>query len=238
MTSIDDRMKELEHSTRSYLPRRSYTMIRLDGKCFHSFTRRAKKPFDPVLIAAMSQTTKYLCENIQGCKIGYTQSDEISLVLADFDSIKSEPWMKGNLQKIVSISASMATAFFNTYDFPFTNSLAIFDSRAWTISDPWEVYNTFLWRQQDCTKNSIQMVARSHYSHKELMNKKYADLHEMIYKKGDNFDSYPTHCKRGTFVVKENGNWVIDQNAPILTQDKNYFFSRLPLIPQPDMSAA
>lgn len=233
LISIDDRMKELEFSTRVYLLKRCYTLIRIDGKCFHSFAKNANKPFDIALITAMQETTKYLCANIQGCKLGYTQSDEITLVLTDFDSLTSEAWFGGNIQKIVSISASMATAKFNTFKFHFTEGVACFDSRVWPIADPWEVYNSFLWRQQDATKNAMQMAARQYFSHAELQNKKFDELNEMLFSIGINFNDYPTVCKRGTFVIKTDNGWLCDTDSPILTQDKNYFFSRLPLIPQP-----
>ena len=148
----------------------------------------------------------YLCENIQGCKIGYTQSDEISLLLTDFDETLTEAWFDGNIQKIVSVSASLAGVIFNRYRYergvPLFDPCAVFDARVWTTSDPWEVYNTFLWRQQDCTKNAIQMVARTVASHKELLHKNSNELQELIHQKGLNFNDYPIDCKRGTFCCE------------------------------------
>lgn len=236
MDSLGDRMKDYEGRFKYFLPRRSYTMIRIDGKAFHTYTRGLEKPFDKNLILDMQETTKYLCENIQGCKIGYTQSDEISLVLTDFDDIGTSAWFDGNIQKIASVSASMAATKFNSLRFNRNIlKLAVFDSRVWSLSDPWEVYNTFLWRQQDCTKNSIQMVARSLVSHKECHNKKFAQLNELIFSKGQNFNDYPTHCKRGSFIIRKDSGWEVDLDAPILTEDKNYFFSKIPLIPQVDL---
>lgn len=239
-------MKDYEHRSRYFLPRRAYTLVRLDGKSFHTYTRHLKKPFDMDLISDMQKTTLYLCENIQGCKLGYTQSDEITLLLTDFDDIKTDAWFDGNLSKIVSISAAMATAKFNHLritekievkaidgfelkSMPNT-TLAFFDSRAWSLADPWEVFNTFLWRQQDATRNSIQMVAQSLYSQKQLMNKNTSMLQEMIFAKGQNYNDYLTVCKRGTFFYKDTDGWVTDREMPILTQDKDYFFSKIPMM--------
>lgn len=111
--SLGDRMKEYENVSRNYLTRRVPVIIRLDGKAFHTFTRGMKKPFDPVLTQAMQQTMKSLCEDIQGCVLGYTQSDEITLVLTDYATIKTDAWFKYNIQKMTSIAASMATLAFN-----------------------------------------------------------------------------------------------------------------------------
>ena len=110
---LGDRMKEqYEHRTRYLLPRRTYTLIRLDGKAFHTFTRGMERPFDHNLMKTMNEVTKYLCENIMGCVLGYTQSDEITLLLTDFQNEKSEAYFDGNIQKIASISAGMASAKF------------------------------------------------------------------------------------------------------------------------------
>ena len=226
--SLGDRMKNYESRFRFYLPRRAYTMIRLDGKAFHSYTKNLDKPFDLDFVEDMIKTTKYLCENIQGCKMGYVQSDEISLVLTDFDDIATEAWFDGNIQKICSVSASMATAKFNKLRL--TSVLANFDSRVWSISDPWEVFNTILWRQQDATRNSIQMIAHELASHNECQNKNSSELQELIFSKGENYNDYATHLKRGTFVYKTENGWVVDKQMPILTQDREYFFNKLPIM--------
>ena len=115
-TTLGDRMKNnYENITRYYLTRRMPVIIRLDGRSFHTFTRGFKKPFDDILVKTMQDTMKYLCENIQGCVLGYTQSDEISLVLTDYAEITTEAWFGNNLQKMCSVSASMATVAFNKY---------------------------------------------------------------------------------------------------------------------------
>ena len=111
--SLGDRMKEYENISRIYLTKRSPVIIRIDGKAFHSFTKGFIRPFDKMLMETMAETAKFLAENISGCKLAYTQSDEISLLLTDYDTIKTQPWFENNLQKLVSIAASMATLQFN-----------------------------------------------------------------------------------------------------------------------------
>ena len=113
---LGDRMKEnYENRSKTYLIRRTPVIIRLDGKAFHSFTKGMKKPFDDILMKTMQETMQYLCENIQGCVFGYTQSDEITLVLTDYKTITTDAWFGYNVQKMTSISASMATLAFNKF---------------------------------------------------------------------------------------------------------------------------
>ena len=110
------RMKEFyEQIPKTKLMRRTPVAIRIDGKAFHTFTRGFRKPFDHILIKTMQETTKYLCENIQGCVLGYTQSDEITLILVDYQKLTSSAWFDYEVQKLCSISASMTTMAFNKY---------------------------------------------------------------------------------------------------------------------------
>ena len=110
--SLGDRMKRYEYVSRNYLTRRVPVIIRIDGKAFHTFTKGMRKPFDRVLMSAMQETMRFLCANIQGCVFGYTQSDEITLVLTDYASIRTDAWFGYNVQKMCSIAASMATLAF------------------------------------------------------------------------------------------------------------------------------
>ena len=111
---LGKRMKENYESIPKYrLMRRTPVIIRIDGKAFHTFTRGFKKPFDMVLVRSMQETMKYLCENIQGCVFGYTQSDEITLILCDYQTFTTDAWFDYEVQKMCSISASMATMIFN-----------------------------------------------------------------------------------------------------------------------------
>lgn len=111
--SLGDRMKKYEYITRTHLVPRTPAIIRLDGRAFHTFTKGLLKPFDNIFVTAMQRTMEFLCANIQGCVLGYTQSDEITLVLVDYQKLDSSAWFDGNIQKITSISASMATLAFN-----------------------------------------------------------------------------------------------------------------------------
>lgn len=113
--SLGDRMKRYESVPKNFLTRRTPVIIRVDGKAFHTFTRGMKKPFDEVLMKTMKETMKYLCENVQGCVLGYTQSDEITLVLTDYATLTTDAWFGYNVQKCVSIVASMATMAFNKH---------------------------------------------------------------------------------------------------------------------------
>lgn len=264
-TTIGDRMKNnYENITRYYLTRRMPVIIRIDGKAFHTFTKGFKKPFDDVLVKTMQDTMKYLCENIQGCVLGYTQSDEISLVLTDYAELTTDAWFGNNLQKMCSVSASMATIVFNKAftrniskqskrfyteyleekDASYIETLeiamnkgAMFDSRVFTIPKE-EVCNYLIWRQQDATRNSILSVGIANFSQKELHCKSCNDIQDMLMlQKSINWNDYATTLKRGSCCIKKviqdpdvdikDGaypvtRWVIDDEIPIFTQDRNY----------------
>lgn len=248
--SLGDRMKEnYENRAKTYLTRRTPVIIRLDGKAFHTFTRGLKRPYDEIFHNTMNATMKYLCENIQGCKLGYTQSDEITLLLTDYDTLTTDAWFDYNVQKICSVSASMATMAFNdifselyhnamfssdntedTYFDTLFKKLhkAMFDSRCFNIPEE-EVTNCFIWRQQDATRNAIQMLGQCNFSHKELHGKSCNDIQDMLMlQKGINFNDMPTEFKRGVCCVKEvsddtaRSHWVLDKEIPIFTQDRKY----------------
>lgn len=173
-----------------------------------------KKPWDPDMIYAMCRTTQQLCKEIQGCKLGYTQSDEISLLLTDYEDIKTEAWFDGNVQKMVSVSASIATAQFNRSMNHMLNKTALFDSRVFTIPDTVEVANYFLWRMQDAIRNSRQMLAQSLYSHKELHGKNTSEMMDMCMAKGWNWNGLDTIKKQGTVFHKVGREWDIALNPP------------------------
>jgi len=206
--SINNRMKvNYEDRTRYYLPRRTNTIIRCDGKSFHTYTKNFEKPFDSNLMEVMDETALELCKNIQGAVMAYVQSDEISLVLQDYDKLSTDAWFDGNIQKMSSISASIATGYFNRIVAKKPNlkndNLAFFDSRVFTIPERTEVINYFIARQQDAVRNSISMVAQSLYSHKELYKKSANEMQEMSWKKGINWNDLDAGKKRGRMVVKE-----------------------------------
>jgi tRNA(His) 5'-end guanylyltransferase len=231
--SLGDRMKEFyENRTRNLLPRRTYTVIRVDGKAFHTYTRGLERPFDAKLIADMDATACYMCENIQGAKLAFVQSDEISIVLTDFDKLGTNAWFDGNIQKMASISASLATAKFNELR---PNKLALFDSRVFTIPTAVEVENYLIWRQQDTTRNSISSVAQYLYSPRELHGKDTGEMQEMCFQKGINWNDYEPKLKRGRLIVKEaydkNGaqrtRWV-STAPPIFTQERELLAELIP----------
>lgn len=197
------RIKEnYESRSGTYLTRRTPVIIRLDGKAFHTYTKGLDKPFDEGLISDMEETTKFLCENIQGVRIGYCQSDEISLLLTDYEQLDTQAWFDYNVQKIVSISASMATAKFNELRSKRgIEKLAYFDSRVFSIPKE-EICNYFKARQRDAVKNSISMLAQSLYSHKELHGKNSSDKQEMCFQKGHNWNDLDYRKKRGCTVRK------------------------------------
>ena len=226
---LGKRMKEFyEQVPKTRLVRRMPVAIRIDGKAFHTFTRGFKKPFDEVLGRAMRETMKYLCENIQGCVLGYTQSDEITLILIDYKKLTSSAWFDYEVQKMCSIAASMATMAFNKFFTEFAYEVrpdgvrlldhqeadyksvlykaaekgAMFDARVFNIPKE-EVANLIYWRQLDATRNSIQMVGQANFSHSELQNKSCNVIQEMLFQERDiNWNDFPTHLKRGSCCVK------------------------------------
>lgn len=214
---LGDRMKMYENASKFKFTRRMPLIIRLDGKAFHTFTKGMDKPFDKWLINAMQQTTQYLVNNIQGCKLGYTQSDEISLLLTDYDNFDTEAWFDKKVQKVVSIAASMATAYFNEFQLN-NGGLALFDARAFVISKE-EVANYFIWRQQDWTRNSIQMVAQANFPKKTLFGISCNELqNKLLTEKDINWSNYASHLKRGACVTLEK----IDLNIPIFSIEREY----------------
>ena len=179
MKTLGNRMKDnYENVTKVYLTRRMPVIIRIDGKAFHSFVKEnnIKQPFDQELIESFNYTARRLASQIPGFKLAYLQSDEISILITDYDKIKTEAWFNYNLRKIVSVSASITTAYFNQY----CGRLAMFDSRAFNVPKD-EVANYFLWRMLDWERNSIRIYASQFFSHEQLHNKSLNEMHEMLY---------------------------------------------------------
>jgi len=199
---LGNRMKDFyEDRTRNFLPRRTYTIIRVDGKSFHTYTKGLSRPFDSKLMDDMDETAAYMCKNIQGAKFAFVQSDEISLLLTDFESIVTDAWFDGNIQKIASVSASMATAKFNELR---PGKIALFDSRAFIIPSSIEVENYFIWRQQDTVRNSISSMAQSMFSSKQLHKKTAKEMVEMCSERWNHWDSYTSKIKYGRLILKES----------------------------------
>ena len=246
--ALGTRMKTYyEQIPKTRLMRRTPVAIRIDGKAFHTFTRGFEKPFDKVLGNAMVKTMEHLCKNIQGCVFGYTQSDEITLILQDYYRLNTDAWFDYEVQKMCSIAASMATMAFNRY---FAEEVdvyiesrdrvlisdkeiiqidtyvramdkgAMFDARVFNIPKE-EVTNLVYWRQLDATRNSIQMVGQANFSHAELQDKSCAVIQDMLHEqKGINWNDYETRWKRGVAWTRTMG---LDWHMPILKgADREY----------------
>ncbi len=204
-TAFGDRMKlyEKAEAGRRCLPLLP-VCARIDGKRFKRFTRGMERPYDKRLTDIMIEVTHFLVAETDAL-MGYTQSDEISLVWYSAD-IKSQIFFDGRIQKMVSILAAMTSVRFNRLvaaRFPDrAEREPIFDCRVWAVPTPVEAANVFLWRERDATKNSISMAARHYYSHNELHEKSGSEMQEMLFQKGVNWNDYPAFFKRGTFIQK------------------------------------
>jgi len=153
--TLGDRMKKYENTFKMTMPIRLPVAIRIDGRSFHTLSRKWDKPFDLDAHNAMVQTTIAVCSDAQNAVLGYTQSDEISVLLINYKDLTTESWFGNEIQKIVSSSASTATHEFTKYSYK-SNIVKLqgstkFDSRVWVLPKE-EVCNYFLWRQQDCEK--------------------------------------------------------------------------------------
>lgn len=265
-SDLAKRMKEYEDANKVYLTRRTPVMIRLDGNAFHTFTRGFVRPFDDIMVEAMQRTMKYLCENISGCVLGYTQSDEITLLLIDYKSATQGAWFGYVKRKVETISASMATMAFNnafsevlrekmeeemskcntdeekvalaSYFMKYRRKCgrAMFDSRAFNIPE-FEVINEFIWRQNDCTRNSVRSVGYANFSHNKLKDVSTKGVMDMLMlEKGINWNDFPTHLKRGSCCIKVpivfnegtpdefvRNKWVVDMETPILQKIENMY---------------
>lgn len=198
-----DRMRSYEDAQRHILPHKSYTLLRVDGRAFHTLTRHMDKPFDAGFIRAMDEAAAALCEEVQGCQFAYIQSDEISLLTTDFGS-NAEPWFGGVVQKMCSISAAVATNGFRNGLPMGQQRNPVFDSRVFTVPNRAEAINYFLWRQADCHRNAVSMVAEHHFSSKQLLGKPVSERVDMLGAKGVLMDQHPAGARLGRVVVKEN----------------------------------
>ena len=237
--TIMTRMKtNYENRSKTFLTRRVPVIMRLDGKSFHTFTKGLDKPFDEGLIEDMQQTAIFLCQNIQGAKCAYVQSDEISILITDYDTLQTDAWFDYNVQKMTSISAGFAASKFNQLRFKrklkditeldgnlptfvveqiedsLDYTLANFDSRVSNYPKE-EVINYFLARQKDAVKNSIAMLAQSLYSPNELNGVNQSQMQELCFQKGYNWNDLPFYKKRGSFIIK-NTYW---NNELVISKD-------------------
>jgi tRNA(His) guanylyltransferase len=243
--ALGDRMKGYERAAVARLPRRMPMIVRVDGKAFHTLTRECMKPFDERITTAMNQVAIYLCEEVQGAQLAYVQSDEVSVLVHNYKRLQTDAWFDNEVQKVASVAASIATAAFNEYGWSEAGRLettpwhspACFDARCFVLPEA-EVCNYFVWRQQDATRNSVQMVARSLYSHAECHEKNNPELQDMIHAKGCNWDCFPTAQKRGRCVVPSVADgvrvrgWRVDSEIPVFTRDRSYVEKFLAVEPE------
>ena len=248
--ALGQRMKTYEAVSQHYLMKRTPVIIRVDMKAGHTFTKHLNKPWDNIFQKSMQETMKFMCENIQNCVFGYTQSDEITLVLTDYKTLTTDAWFSYRTDKLCSISASIATLRFN---FVFAceaskwcddyfeawhhseeedkyletlndciNKGAMFDARCFNIPKE-EVTNLIYWRQVDAVRNSIQSMGQAHFSHKQLMNKNTKEVRQMLEDNGTLWEDRPVAERRGVACLKGEDGWYIDYNMPILKgEDRDY----------------
>ncbi len=197
-------MKSYEKASNNVLITKNPVIIRVDGKAFHTFTRDCDKPFDKKLIEAMARAGERTAAQMGGFKLGYHQSDEFSFLLTDTDTFETQPWFNNEINKLVSITASLFTAFFNqelqAYEHPFPP--AVFDARAFSVPMD-DFQNYFVWRQQDWKRNSLQMLAQYYFSAKELHGKNSIAMDAMLAEKGVEWRNLNDVFKYGTFITKD-----------------------------------
>ena len=206
--SLGDRIKDYELAeTGGKFMKGIPIVIRLDGRSFSRYTKGFNRPFDEDMSYTMIEVTKFLV-NETSAVVGYTQSDEITLILHSEDP-KSELFFTGKKFKIISVLASLASVKFYTTllsrkgDMT-PDKLPSFDCRAFQVPSKMEAWNALLWRVQDATRNSVQMLGQAHFSHKELQNKNQNRIIEMLFEqKGIKWVDLPAKYKEGSFIRSE-----------------------------------
>jgi tRNA(His) guanylyltransferase len=240
MGNLHERMKLYEAVPQLFLTARMPMILRVDGRAFHTLTQHCERPFDPKLNEAMAQTAVTFCHEIDGAQLAYVQSDEISILAVDYSTLDSAPWFGGNVQKITSVSASVATVAFNRWALEHDFSLpswAMFDARVFVLPKE-DVVNDFVWRQQDWNRNSLNMFAQAYCSHAELRGLSKSQVHEKLFtERGVNWAHLPTHLKNGLCVyrvprvttsaepptiVVTRQVWEIDREPPVFAGQRAY----------------
>lgn len=232
------RMKGYEEASRMILPGRSPVILRLDGKSFSTYTR-SLGTFNHSFTWLMKETAVAVCKHIQGATFAYTQSDEISILIHSYKKLNSEPWFENCVQKMVSVSSSIAAVTF-TLGSPhlFKDVLAepraedarpaYFDARVFVVPEN-DVVNYFVWRQQDATRNAMSMWARSLFSAKEIHGKNWHQMREMCETHGVKWDALAPQFTRGTCISRIDGHWTIDDETPLFTTNRDYIARHLEL---------
>lgn len=219
--NLANRMKyNYEQAFNYRVPLRMPVVVRIDGRAFHTFTKGFGKPFDGKLITNMQMVATRVLKEASHSVLAYGQSDEISFLFNNYEELETQMWLGGEIQKLASITAGIASACM-TRAYP-EKDLAVFDSRVFVLPQA-EVNNYFVWRQQDAERNSLSMLCQSLYSHKELIGKKRAEQHDLLFAKGQNWNDLATYKKRGWCIKKfPNGSYLVDQDIPIFKDNKTY----------------
>ena len=209
---LGDRMKAYEETFRDVLPVRMPAVIRLDGKAFHTLTRDCERPFDLNLRACLVEAARAILEGIPG-RMAYCQSDEVSILLIDYNKFDSEQWMRGIVQKMVSIAASMMGVEFSMR----YGKRGYFDGRVFVVPER-DIKNYFIWRQRDAMRNAVSMAAQAQFSAKQLHGKHSDAMIDMLKKKGIKFEDYPEWARLGTVVTRRSPL----EAAPVFSKQPSY----------------
>lgn len=240
---LGKRMKAYENESDKKLVKKLPVIIRVDGRAFHTFAKKLEKPFDDLLIDSMQETMRYLCKHVAGCVLGYCQSDEISLLIQDYKNEETQAWFENRVNKLCSVTASMATFAFNRafenkvtefYDYcadskqlfeqnedrikvllECSDKGATFDARAFTLPFN-EVTNYFYWREADAMRNSVEMVGFANFSAKQLHKVNTDGIKKMLLEKGIDYDKIPVYKQRGTCCIKTKMPSLSRDNKPIM----------------------
>ena len=212
-------MKLYEEASDYVLTQRTPIILRLDGRSFHKLTKKMNKPFDNNFSESMENTTKSLVEEIDGAVFGYTYSDEISILLVNYTTFETEPWFGNRIQKMVSTSSSRAAIVFlknlQKYFHPITVEKFIgFDARVFILPKE-EVVNYFIWRQNDCIRNSVASLAQSVFSHKQLHKKNVGDMKTLLQNKGHDWENLHGSQRFGKYFID------FQKEAPVFKDNRD-----------------
>lgn len=241
--TLSDRMKDYEFVSDYRLTKKTPVIARIDGRAFHTYTKGIEKPFDETMQEAMNFVCRKLVEEVQGCKLAYTQSDEINLLLIDWDKVTTDSFFDYRVQKMSSILSAMTTMYFNkhivervlywkqgtsesaTYLFKMwvkKAGNAMFDARVYNIPEK-DVCNYFIWRQEDASRNSIQSLGRSKFSHREMMGLSNDQVQDKLFTEcGINWNFMPTRWKRGFAVYRDENGIKSDFEIPLFKQNRAF----------------
>lgn len=213
---LADRMKNYEDKYRTYIPVEDSVIIRIDGSNFSNLTRNLKKPYDDNFINLMNDTARYIISEVSGFRFATVQSDEINICLQLYN-VKQEPYYGNNVNKINSLLSAYASSYFSVHSSKaFGDTKVIqFDARCFGLPKE-EVVNYFIYRQQDTIRNSIQMAARTHFSHKQVNCKNSNEMKEMLKNSGNDFDNLPNYFRMGRSIYKIQVEKISDYDGKLV----------------------